>query len=466
MTDSSPSRATGPESWGGRPIAWWHELTFPDKVRLFTAALWLTSLLAFHPESVLDAIAVLALLAVIALLPRHPRITIAIGLAACLASGFVTTNLVEAAHLITLFAIFLTGGYALARGWAVVAVTIYSVAETTCAIVWNASSVALDTMTSFVNGFLDGYSGTQPGASDIGGGSVSPILAWTFSVLLSILVNGFLVAFGRAFRVNTDARRTIVRNEALLERVTREQRIARMIHDSVANDMSVVAMLSWRLRQTLPERNATDTNTDHTAAARDGIIDNTDAASMLDTIYDRSHHALDRVHEVIDVLDGRRTLTDTEKTTVDTDDTAIPLSARVEKLVEEQDRTMTMLGMNGTSHIDITDDTQPSQAVTNTVLSLMEEIYANIVRHAAWNGSEDGNENGIPVYSLFVTGTRDVIRVTEINRITDEESHVVRGTRHGKGLDLHRSAIEALDGTLNTSAQEGTWTIAAELPLR
>lgn len=110
--------------------------------------IWLASLLAFHPESVLDAITALVLLAVITLLPRYPQITIAVGLAACLASGFVTTNLVEVTRVITLFTIFLAGGYTLARGPAVAAVMIYSVAETTCAIVCNASRAIVSLSTA------------------------------------------------------------------------------------------------------------------------------------------------------------------------------------------------------------------------------------------------------------------------------------------------------------------------------
>lgn len=77
MTDPQPPRTMGSASLSDHPATWWHELTFPVKVRLFAAVIWLASLLAFHPESVLDAITALVLLAVITLLPRYPHITIA-----------------------------------------------------------------------------------------------------------------------------------------------------------------------------------------------------------------------------------------------------------------------------------------------------------------------------------------------------------------------------------------------------
>ena len=467
-TDSVPASkpSSGRPSWLGRARAWWRG-GFPGKVRLFAVAAWLAAGPLIGVESAFDMFMPLALLAVIMLLPRAPRVAIAIGLPLCLAAGFMAGNLTEACSVIALFAIFLTAGYALARWPLVAAVMGYAVAEVTCAVVWHADSAAVNVLTGFVSGFLDGYAGVPQGTPGEVGGSVPPELAWAFGVLLSVMMSGFLAAFGRSFRANVEAGKAIARNEAMLGRVTREQRLAHMIHDSVANDMSVIAMLSWRVKQTLPAKNAPGEGEGTATTGQD-------VSAMLDAIYARSHHALDRVHEVIDVLDGKRDLSDVMPSDAHDDgvgtDSTVPLGARLEKFAEDQDRTMAMLGMAGVSRIKIDDAARPGPAVTDAVLSLVEEIYANIVRHAAWDGDAAHGAAGAtgvgPAYSLFVTGTRDTIRVTEVNRIAGGESQAIRGTRHGKGLALQRAAVETLGGTLNASAQDGTWTIAAELPVR
>ena len=41
---------------------------------------------------------------------------------------------------------------------------------------------------------------------------------------------------------------------------------------------------------------------------------------------------------------------------------------------------------------------------------------------------------------------------------------MVHGTRHGNGVAMQATAIEALGGTLHATAQDGAWTLSAEIP--
>lgn len=41
-----------------------------------------------------------------------------------------------------------------------------------------------------------------------------------------------------------------------------------------------------------------------------------------------------------------------------------------------------------------------------------------------------------------------------------------RRARSGRGLGLHRRRIQVLGGTLNTSLEDGEWTLYADLPLQ
>ncbi|MBW3092452.1 hypothetical protein KIH79_05740 [Bifidobacterium sp. 82T10] len=182
---------------------------------------------------------------------------------------------------------------------------------------------------------------------------------------------------------------------------------------------------------------------------------------MLDTIYERSHHALDRVHEVIDVLNGTRepvTNPDlSEGIAAHEEGMESPFEAQLEKYVEDQDRTMAMLGIRGTSQVRCTGSKTVSPAVRRATMNLLEEIYANLVRHCAMRAD--------PAYHLFVTIDDRRIRINEVNVLADESDSLTHGHRHGSGLSLHRASIEAFGGTLHASAQDGAWTIDAEIPI-
>ena len=129
--------------------------------------------------------------------------------------------------------------------------------------------------------------------------------------------------------------------------------------------------------------------------------------------------------------------------------------------MEEQDRLLHMLGFAGSSHLegDLFDDglhDVVSPKVHETVMGLLEELYANIVRHCTPAAQPSG-------YSVVVDLDGDVIRITGINPLLPTPS-MMRGIRHGRGLALHRTAVESLGGMLAASVQDGVWILNARIP--
>lgn len=343
------------------------------------------------------------------------------------------------------------------------------------------------------------------------------LIVFVGALVFEMMVFGFLAILGVSFRRTTQATRRLARTERMLGRVTQEQRLAHMIHDAVANDMSTIAMLAWRAKTA------------------------DDDAAMLDSIYERSQHALERVHEVIDVLNGKREL-DTELNAVreggpgatdgsgprsgpagGTDAVTMPgtdgrpgagpavagtgpaasdgpdgpgyssgsgeaglgtppaavapagpasFDARLEKYVEDQDRAMAMLGLHGATRLTSAPDADVPVPVQRAAMNLTEEIYANIVRHCALDAEgprqsdTDAHVDGLqePAYNLFIDIAKDRVRISEVNALTESSKTMVHGTRHGNGVAMQATAIEALGGTLHATAQDGAWTLSAEIP--
>ena len=381
--------------------------------------------------------------------------------------------------------LFLTVGYVMPR-WAAIVLPVGFSALDAAGFVWFGAGSLGGTL---IQGVIDGLNGIQRDAAAesgvILGADAASLPQYATIVLVStlvldLMVLGFLTMCSAAFRRTAAAGERAARAEQLLGRVTREQQLAHMIHDSVANDMSTIAMLAWRAK-----------------AAEDD-------SRMLDAIYARSHHALDRVHEVIDVLNGRRDLPELEREGATGAGGSVGAGAgadarggsvgdvsfdiQVEKYVEDQDRTMRMLGLAGVSRFNSVPDAVVSKPSQRAVMGLLEEVYANIVRHCATGatgatggvayatGRADGargstpapdesEDEDKPAYNLFVDIGHDRVRISEVNALADERHTLVHGRKHGSGLALHRGIIESLGGMLNTSRQDGAWMLSADIPV-
>lgn len=446
---------------------WWHEPHFLQKNTVIGGLLMVAELIIMPPSSPTQMMLALGWLAFVAVLPLAPRLLCVLGSVACLMLSFLPQQEWWTLGGTALITLFLAAGYALPR-WATIAMPVgYSVLDAVGCGWFGFQSLG----GGMVRGAIDAFNDIDgEGAAAAHADAVLPqywLIVFVSTLVLDLMVLGFVTILGAAFRRTAEADERANRTELLLGRVTREQELAHMIHDSVANDMSTIAMLAWRAK----------------------TVD--DDAGMLDAMYARSHHALDRVHEVIDVLNGKRNLDELGVGTASfpsSHDAGSPtvhpghgpeasFDTQLEKYVEDQDRMMAMLGFVGVSRLNSVPNPQVPAQVRQAAMRFMEEVYANIVRHCAMDvraddHEADSNMTGAsslagpeePTYSLFVDMNGRRIRISEVNAIADESRTMVRGRRHGGGIALHRAAIESLGGTLNASQQDGTWTLSAEIP--
>lgn len=455
-----------------RVLDWWQEPHFLEKTSIVVDAAQVVAMIAIPPHSPLQMVCAFVWLALVAALPFAPRVLCVAGPTLCLVAGILPNWSVWTTGGLALVAWFLAIGYVMPR-WAAIALPAgFSVLDAAGCAWFGFGSLGGTVIRSVVSALNDinrkASAGSGAGAAVPVDASVAlpqyAVIIFVATFVLDLMILGFLTVCSAAFRRTAAAGERAARAERLLGRVTREQELAHMIHDSVANDMSTIAMLAWRAK---------------------GVEDGDERDEMLDAIYARSHHALDRVHEVIDVLNGKRELGELRESSgaVDASGTVPQAShdsfdVTVEKYVEDQDRAMGMLGLAGVSRLNTVPDTPVPEPVRRATMGLLEEIYANIVRHCAMNeaaGKPDAGTrtpdgdgvaaDGEPAYSMFIDISRDGIAISEVNALADERRTLIHGRKHGDGLALQRATIESFGGTLNTSQQDGTWILSARIPL-
>lgn len=415
---------------------WWREPHYLGKCAIIGGALYALGAVADAPDEPLTFIGCLLGLGVIVLLPRWPHWAIPVGLALCFASSFqYVQSQTQLCGIVTIVVMFLASGYAMPTWFAVGAPLVYALLDAAGAIWLGAHGAGM----RMLRDFLDFYADSGGSVADY---SHYPVALGVSNIVFDVIFFGFYSVMGFAFRAGNAKSQRLERAEAMLARVTREQELAHMIHDSVANDASTIALLAWRAKsvESRDERNA-----------------------MLDAIYRCSHDALDRVHEVIDVLNGKRSLQQVATIAgVGEQGNAVALDAQMERYMENQNRVLGMLGIAGTSRIEgaLPDNAVISPALRGAVMGLLREIYANIVRHC--DAGDD--EMATPAYTLMVSIAPHAVRIVQTNPITGQPKALF-GAGHGKGLALHRAAIESLGGTLFAGARNGVWTLSADIPL-
>lgn len=441
---------------------WWHEPHFLAKTRAIGIALLALVAVLVPPSAPVHALAMLVGVALLWALPHAPRVVPPVGLALCLVEMWVLAGAGERYEpdelgvVIVLFCLFLGSGYVYRRWFARVGVVVgYALAETASGVWLGADSPALSGIRGIVDGTMAAlWAQNHPSAQGPGLGlsgeaaaaaasmpGPGPVVYFVGGVAVSCILSGMSVAMGHAFAETHSANARRERSEAMVGRLTREQELAHMIHDSVANDASVIAMLAWQAK----------------------MVD--DDREMLDMIYQCAHHALDRTHEVIDVLNGAKDLGDTAGAEVG--ETTDASSVSLERYCEDRDRMMHMLGFEGHAKVRLDDPVASVQGengrllepIRRCTLGLLEEIYANIVRH--------GDSDGGP-YAVVVSTDSGGLRVTATNplAVASDGLQAFGRMRHGRGLALHRAEVEALGGELNAAAEDGVWVLNAHIPLR
>ncbi|PJM74715.1 hypothetical protein [Bifidobacterium simiarum] len=290
---------------------------------------------------------------------------------------------------------------------------------------------------------------SSPQAADWSLMPVSPIVACLLAVTSTLLMYAF-VAYG-AYARNRDRLRADAREQRLIrERLARtrhNQRLAGMIHDSVTNDLSQVVMLAYQAR----------TQFDADANPR--------LAVTMDAIDQRTHAALAGIHEVIDLLldgepNGSGSPTGDEAKDMHgavggRDESSSDPIASLKRMADAEETKLHELGYRGVTRWE-GDAIAADPTRLALVEGLLKEIYANVLRHCT---------SGDDAYHVFVTLDDATVRITEVNPVR-EAPEAMRGLSSGRGLGLHRKAVEDAGGEFNAGVQDGTWTLDAMVPLR
>lgn len=211
------------------------------------------------------------------------------------------------------------------------------------------------------------------------------------------------------------------------QRVAFEHRIntaASLIHDSITNNLVCSILL---LDDLTPK------------------VDNHSICRTLSLLHDQSSQTLKRVHEAIRILDGDESAIAAEENR--------NFISTIREQIHEGDQYLASLGFVGSTHIHVKADyIEIPSDLSRSILSLVRELYTNIVIHALPNSLYDVRINvGINHFSL-----------DEINTIGDTTLLPNKpASRHG--LNLHRGLIEEHGGSIRTSKEDGAWMLHAEV---
>lgn len=198
-----------------------------------------------------------------------------------------------------------------------------------------------------------------------------------------------------------------------LDRKNRDASLAKMLHDSVTGDLSLIMLLS-------NENDARDEETDN-------------------LIFSLSREALEKLHAAIDVIEGRSSPYHTQNIEGDVN--------YLRQLCREKDKQMNAAGCCGRT-IVLGDE---AALVPRECIELIQELYANIIRHCA----------GLP-YNFVIKISSKGVRIIQSNEYADVSGSSIS---KGRGLSLHKQAIEKRGGTLHVNQVEDSWLVNTWIPI-
>lgn len=260
-----------------------------------------------------------------------------------------------------------------------------------------------------------------------------------------ISMYAMVLLLGRALswsEKTTRKRFEAAQNKNRLQELESRARIADAIHDAVTGDLSAAAFVAQRHVGGV---------SDSPSAAATGPVSAADAEDWRQ-INEYVLSALTNVHRVIDELNM-------DATVLPGDADGEALANLLRTTMDDGDRRLRKLGFAITS-IRHCAGGKPSASRETAELAnnLLREIYANIARHAAPGSKVD----------LSVMLRPNAIEITQINPLkegiagVDGHDDELPG---GHGLASFKKQLESHQGTLTTSAQDGSWTLFAYIPV-
>lgn len=260
-----------------------------------------------------------------------------------------------------------------------------------------------------------------------------------------ISMYAMVLLLGRALswsEKTTRKRFEAAQNKNRLQELESRARIADAIHDAVTGDSSAAAFVA--------QRHVGGVSGSPSAAAT-GPVSAADAEDWRQ-INEYVLSALTNVHRVIDELNM-------DVTVLPGDADGEALANLLRTTMDDGDRRLRKLGFAITS-IRHCAGGKPSASRETAELAnnLLREIYANIARHAALGSKVD----------LSVMLRPNAIEITQINPMKEE---IAGADGHdnelpgGHGLASFKKQLESHQGALTTSAQDGSWTLFAYIPV-
>ena len=260
-----------------------------------------------------------------------------------------------------------------------------------------------------------------------------------------ISMYAMVLLLGRALswsEKTTRKRFEAAQNKNRLQELESRARIADAIHDAVTGDLSAAAFVAQRHVGGV---------SDSPSAAATGPVSAADAEDWRQ-INEYVLSALTNVHRVIDELNM-------DATVLPGDADGEALANLLRTTMDDGDRRLRKLGFAITS-IRHCAGGKPSASRETAELAnnLLREIYANIARHAAPGSKID----------LSVMLRPNAIEITQINPMkegiagADGHDNELPG---GHGLASFKKQLESHQGALTTSAQDGSWTLFAYIPV-
>ena len=254
-----------------------------------------------------------------------------------------------------------------------------------------------------------------------------------------------VVFFGYSSRQRTEYLETKVKAEQAAE-LRRRVEVARLIHDSVTGDLSNIARVAQR------QTRITTSGPDR---------------EVWRMVNERTIRVLDSVHAVIRQLSNQSS----EHDVVQPSSPDAPrgegfmpeLRTRVDRNIKRLDEAGFHGQVRVIDHARYVNDEDPKDVSqrTSCVLHLVDEVFANILRHG---------QPGADSYQVTITCENSQVEVVSVNPImSDQNAEMIDDAFNlpgGEGLRFHRGEVERLGGVLSADEEDGEWVVYARVPRR
>lgn len=248
-------------------------------------------------------------------------------------------------------------------------------------------------------------------------------LSNTISMLMSTSIAWFIGLFLRLHKEKDHLLEVQHKQEIRAQQIREEEQhlaLARNLHDAITCDLSEIILIS---------QNRSSSDVDHSQP------DYSDIERL-------GVHALTNIRMLIKTLNGYTG-----------EQQQAPFESSFRKTIVQHENDLALQGFHGNITMHGTVFPHIGKNRAEEIVSLLNEIFANILRHASKASR----------YELIININDDLLTITQTNS-TDTQAQR-RMPHSGFGLQLHRKAVTSYGGTLQYSCEDGEWVLHVSLPL-